>query len=113
MAIDMWSVAAATAVVGYDLCTGQDVASQGYDRAITGFGLTGSAAAGDTIVDLFIDDVKIGTYTNTLTGVGAPGDHVQPVEPRAIPSNSKLKVKVVDAPATNPIWVYVETERLE
>ena len=113
MAVDVWSIAAATAVVGYDLAKDQDVASQGYDRALTGLGLTGSAAAGDTIVDVFIDDVKIATVTNTATGVAAPGDHIQPIEPRAIPANSKFKMRVVDAPATNPIWAYVETERLE
>lgn len=113
MAIEQWSVAAATLVVGYDACQGQDVGQQGYERALTGYGCTGSTAAGDFAADIFIDDVKIGTMFNTATGVGAPRDHIIPVEARYIPSNSQLKIRVTDAANSNPVFFFVETERLE
>lgn len=116
MGVEIVVVAAASATVGVDLLRvgDADFASQGYDRSLNGVGLTGSAAAGDTFVDIYIDDVKVfPNLTNTVTSIAAPNDHIIPIEARYIPANSKLKAKVTDAPATNPIYLLLDVERLE
>jgi len=109
-----FSVAAATAVVGYDLATGTIWQQQSVDRALTGFALTGSAAAGDTKVDLYVDTVKVGEYYNTVTGFPTM-DHLKPVDRIFVPAGSLLHIYVTDAAATNPIngilmWEEVEVE---
>lgn len=97
------SVAAATAVVGYDLAQATVWQSARTPRALVGFALKGSAAAGDTKVDILVDTFKIGEKFNT--GTGFPNnDDVLPMR-ALIPPNALLHILVTDAPATNPINV--------
>lgn len=97
------SVAAATAVVGYDLLKDERQQVVSYDREIWGLMLTGSAAAGDCTVDLYIEDVYVGTYANTSTGEGQINTDLQPISDLYVPAGSKIHAIVSDAPSTNPI----------
>jgi len=101
MSVQEVSIAAATAVLGYDLLQNTTLQRAGYDRELEFAALTGSAAAGDTIVDLFIDTVRVATLYNTTTGFPT-GDHYKPIG-ATIPAGSLLRAIVTDAPGTNAI----------
>lgn len=106
------SVAAATAVVGYDLIAGNMLQQSATPRTLEGVALTGSAAAGDTKVSFFIDTVKIAEMWNVTTGVPTI-DHVMPIDSLYIPPNALLHAYVDDAPATNPIYAGFVLEEVE
>lgn len=96
------SVAAATAIVGYDINTDKFWASLPQNRVIRGIALKGSAAAGDTEIDFYVDAVFIANLFNNNTGF--PNiDDVMPLENLLIPGGGHLRAVVVNAPATNPI----------
>lgn len=100
------SVAAATAVVDYDVFTGvaQAIISRG--QRVTGVAVKGSAAAGDTIIQVETSFGPIARLYNNNTGF--PGrDDVLPVDYVHNGEQSRIYAKVVDAPATNPINVLV------
>jgi len=107
MGVIQASVAAATAVVGYDLLSQNMLQSVGYPRVITGVGLTGSAAAGDSAIDLYVDTVLVGQFYNTTTGFPT-NDHIIPIEFQ-VPANSKITARVTDAASTNPLNIVVKT----
>lgn len=107
MGVIQASVAAATAALGYDLLNGNQLQQVGYERIITGVGLCGSAAAGDTAIDLYVDTVLVGQFYNTTTGFPT-NDHIIPVEFN-VPANSKIICKVTDAASTNPINLTIKT----
>lgn len=109
MGVGQASVAAATAIVNYDLASGTAWQNQSKDRALTGFGLMGSAAAGDTKVDLFIDTVKVGEYYNINTGF-PNNDSLIELDMLYVPAGAQIHVLVTDAPATNPINVMITWE---
>lgn len=111
MGVGQTSTAAATAVVGYDLAVGQIWQQASEDRALTGFALKGSAAAGDTKVSLYIDTVKIGEFYNTGTGFPNRDDTVL-LDGNYCPAGSQIHIYVDDAPATNPINTLVTWENL-
>lgn len=96
------SVAAATAVLGYDLATGTVWARRPQNRALNGIALRGSAAAGDTRIEVYIDEVRIGEFYNNNTGFANVED-LLPLEALFIPGSAQLQALVRDAPATNPI----------
>lgn len=110
MGMGQTSVAAATAALGYDLTTGQIWATSSNDRALTGFAMAGSAAAGDTKVDVYVDQVKIGEFYNTATGFPTK-DHFYPLD-AGVPAGSKISVIVSDAASTNPINIVVQWDEL-
>jgi hypothetical protein len=111
MGVGQQSVAAATAVVGYDLATGTIWQQQNADRAITGFGFKGSAAAGDTKVSLYLDTVKIGEFYNVTTGF--PNQDDVAMLDAYCPSGSQIHIYVDDAPATNPINVIITWDDMD
>jgi len=97
-------VAAATAIIGFDLFTGQVWSRTPQPRAISSFGLAGSAALGDTEVDIMLGELRIGNFFNSRTGVTSPNfDDVMQLGGLFIPGGSLLRCIVRDAPATNPI----------
>jgi hypothetical protein len=102
MGIGQFSVAAATAVLGYDLSTNQIWQTSSKPRALMGFALKGSAAAVDTKVDLYVDTTKIGEFYNTNTGFPNMDD-VIPLDGNYIPPGAQIHIYVTDAAATNPI----------
>ena len=97
------SVAAATAVVGYDLFADEWFQGSPQPRALTGFGLAGSAAALDTLVSLFIGTTKVGEFYNSATGMVLVDAHMIPLDYLYVPPGEDLHLYVDDAPTTNPI----------
>lgn len=112
MGVGQTSVAAATAVVGYDLATATIWQQSSVDRALTGFALKGSAAAVDTKVSLYVDTVKIGEFFNTNTGFPNQDDVVD-LDDNYVPAGAMIHIYVDDAPATNPINVILTWDEVE
>ena len=108
MALTMISIAAATAVVGYDLLTNRsDIAQASGRRVIRALALTGSAAAGDTVVDVKVGNRTVATLYNTATGF--PTNDASKFETAYnVPGGSPVSVIITDAPATNPINLVVD-----
>lgn len=105
------SVAAATAVVGYDLMKGSRHQQVEYMRSLQSMKLCGSAAKGDTEVELFIGDEFIGNFFNTTEGAGVFGvkeDEVDLGNVMVYPGE-KIHAYVADAPTTNAINVTLIT----
>jgi len=108
MALTIISVPAATAVVGYDLLTNRpDISSAGVARVLRALALTGSAAAGDTVIDVKVANRVVATLYNSNTGF--PTNDADKYDTAYnVPSGQALSVIVVDAPATNPLNVLVD-----
>lgn len=106
------SVAAATAVVGYDLAANTIWQQQSVARALTGFALKGSAAATDTKVSVYVDTVKVGEFWNT--GTGFPNmDDLFPLDSNYVPAGAMIHIYVDDAPGTNPINLMITFDEVE
>lgn len=114
MAVYEDSIAAATAVVGYDLMSGIPYArSSGADRVIREAGLAGSAAALDTRIGVFIGGVKVGQLFNKATGHVLADAHMADFGDALIPAGEALALLVEDAPATNPINFTIVVEEMD
>jgi hypothetical protein len=96
------SVPAATAIIDADLLDGVTWARSPNDRALSGVGLRGSAAAGDTEVEIYIDEVRVGTFFNNNTGF-PNNDDLLPLDRLFVPASAQLRAIVRDAATTNPI----------
>jgi len=108
MALSILSVAAATAVVGYDLLTNRpDIANSAARRVLRAIGLTGSAAAGDTVVDIKVGNRTVATLYNTATGFPTNDASKFPTSYN-VPPGSPVSVIVTDAPATNAINLLID-----
>jgi len=107
MGLAQISVAAATAVVGYDLMQGHIAQQMGRMRVLSAIGCKGSAAAGDTKVDIFVDQTKVGEVYNSGTGF-CNMDDVMPIGAYAVPPHSQIHLYVTDAPGTNPINIVLK-----
>jgi len=108
MALTILSVAAATAVVGYDLLTNRpDIQNSAASRVLRGLALTGSAAAGDSVVDIKVGNRTVATLYNTATGFPTADASLFPTQ-YSVPAGSPLSVIVTDAPATNPLNLLVD-----
>jgi hypothetical protein len=95
------SIAAATAVVGYDLTRDQLWKQAGHPRRMVGLALCGSTAAGDTKVIVYVGTRRVAEVYNTAAGFPTR-DHQKPMN-EPIPAGTALAVIVDDAPVTNPI----------
>lgn len=103
MALSILSIAAATAVVGYDLLTNRpDIAVSSRRRVIRGLGLTGSAAAGDTVVEIKVGARTVSTLYNTATGFPT-ADASMFATQYLVPAGTPISMIVTDAPVTNAI----------
>lgn len=108
LAISVVSVAAATAVLNYDLLSGRpDIAVSGANRVIRALGLTGSAAAGDASVDVKVGNVTVATLYNTATGFPT-ADASRFVTSFFVPAGTPISVIVTDAPATNALNLLID-----
>jgi len=104
MAVYEDSVAAATAIVGFDLMSRLPYArTSGSDRVLREAGLAGSAAALDTRIGVFVGGVKIGQLFNKATGHVQADAHMTDFGDALIPAGEAFALLVEDAPATNPI----------
>lgn len=103
------SVAAAVAVLNADLLTGERFKRTPQNRTLEGVALRGSAAAGDTEIEMFIDEVRVGAFfNNALTFPN--NDDLLPLESLFIPGGAELQALVVDAATTNPINLMLALE---
>jgi len=108
MALTVVSIAAAVAVVGYDLLTNRpDIASSGLRRVLRSLALTGSAAAGDAAVDVKVANRTVASLFNTATGFPT-ADAAKFDTQYAVPPGSPVSVIVTDAPATNPLNLLID-----
>lgn len=103
------SVAAATAIVGYDLFQDEWFQIMNEDRTLTGIGVAGSAAALDTEGELFVGTRKIGNYLNKAAGAVLMDAHKVDLDADC-EAGEMLHFYITDAPATNPINVQIEWE---
>jgi len=100
-------VAAATAVVGYDLLQDQVWNRSPVNRVLQGIALTGSAVVGDSEVEVFVDEVRIGSYFNNKLLV-ANIDDLLPTGNLGVPAGALLRAIVRDAPATSILYTMVQ-----
>jgi len=103
------SVAAAVAILDADVFTGEVWARSPQPRTLNGIACMGSAAAGDTIIEVNIDEVRVGNFFNITTGFPTM-DHLLPLEALFVPGGSQLRGIVRDAATTNPINLIVALE---
>jgi len=103
---------AAVAIVGADLFAGETWGRSPRNRVATGFGIVGSAVAGDMAVDLFVDETRIGTFMNTRGGAGiVPNfDDMLHLERLFIPSGAQLRCVVTDAALTEIVRTTLRVE---
>jgi len=108
MALTIISVPAATAVLGYDLLTNRpDVASAAGKRVLRAVALTGSGAAGDTVVDIKVGNRVVTTLYNTATGFPT-ADASMFKTSYLVPAGSPVSVIVTDAPVTNALNLLID-----
>lgn len=101
------SVAAATAILGYDVLTNKVWRKSPITRRIVAVGLTGSAVINDSEVELYVNNELVAVFTPTTIGVVVPKrDDILPVN-IMVPGGAELTFKVSDAPATNPFELLV------
>lgn len=113
MPLEVASVAAATAVVGYDLLTNYPAMRQsGAPRTLDEAALTGSAAAGDTEISLRIGNVQVVRIFNTATGFPTQDASKIQLPGYFIPAGEPLSAIVLDAPTSNPINLQLGTTEL-
>jgi len=104
-------VAYGTAIIGYDMFSNQVFARAPQNRAISAFGMTGSAAIGDAEIELMVDEVRIGNYFNTTGGATMPNfDDMVRLENLVIPGGAQIRAVVRDAAATNSLNITVSIE---
>ena len=100
------SVAAATAVAGYDLFRDQTWRVAAKPRKLMGVAVCGSAAAGDCSFDLFIDQYHVGRFYVLATG-WPTRDHIVACKGNFIPPGATVAAIMHVAPTTNPINVII------
>jgi hypothetical protein len=102
MSISQGSVAAATAVVGYDLMSGDTNRSSTLNRNLVAVGIAGSAAELDTKVRIMVGNLEVATLFNSDTGaVNVNTSMFRLIQP--VPAGSICSILVVDQPTTSPI----------
>jgi len=108
MALTTIGTAAATAVLGYNLLQNRpDVQSAGRTRTLRGIALTGSAVVGDCAVDVKVGDRVVATvYNSGLLTPQADRDLMKLSV--HVPAGVPVSVIVVDAPATNTLYVMLD-----
>lgn len=99
--LGQFSIAAATAVVGYDLAQNTYWQQSNRPRFLKGLALAGSAAALDTKVRVQVGAQQVGEAYNLATGAPTK-DHMMDIG-AIVPAGEEVHVFVEDAPATNPI----------
>lgn len=104
MALTTIGVAAATAVLGYNVLQNRpDVQSAGRNRTLRGFALTGSAVIGDCSVDIKVGDRVVGTFYNSALLTPQRDRDIMPMSIH-VPAGTPVSVIVVDAPATSIMY---------
>jgi len=108
--LGQFSVAAATAVLGYNLASGKTWRSAPFSRRLAGLGIAGSAAALDSHVRVMAGQEEIADAYNAATGA-VNRDSMFGVG-AIIPANVELFIIVDDAPASNPLNGALDLQRV-
>jgi len=98
----------ATYAVGLDHLADNRYVTSGLNRMIVGIAFVGSAAAGDCAVDVFVGSQHVATLYNSTTGLGVTKDDVLSYRV-PVPAGARLSAPVVEASATNPTRLLVQT----
>ena len=108
MSLNIISVAAATAVLGYDLLTNRpDLTNSSVRRVLRSVALTGSGAAGDTVVDIKVGSRVVATLYNTATGFPT-ADASKFDTQYLVPAGAAVSAIVTDAPVTNALNLLID-----
>lgn len=103
-------VAAATAVVGYNLTTAERWARSPQHRVLNGIALTGSAVIGDSEVDVYIDEVRVSGLFNSALLTPQVDRDIVPVSALVVPAGAEIQALVLDAPATSILYFMAALE---
>jgi len=103
-------VTAAVAIIGADLFTGETWARSPVDRILNGIAYTGSAVIGDTEIEVFIDEVRVGSFFNSALLTPQIDRDIQPLEALGVPAGAQLRAVVVDAAATSVVFALAALE---
>jgi len=103
------SIAAATAILNSDMLLGERFKRAPQNRTLEAVALTGSAAIGDSEVEMFIDEIRVGSFFNNALNF-PNNDHLVSVESLFIPGGAELQAIVIDAAATNPLNLMLAIE---
>jgi len=103
------AVAAAVAILDADLLVGQRFARTPQNRTLEAVAFTGSAVVGDAEIEMFIDEIRVGSFFNSKLLVPDNDDLIS-LESLFIPGSSQLQAVVVDAAATSPVFVMLALE---
>ena len=103
-------VTAAVAIVGADLFSGETWARSPVDRVLNGIAYTGSAVIGDTEIEVFIDEVRVGSFFNSALLTPQIDRDIQPLEALGVPAGAQLRGVVIDAAATSIVYALVAIE---
>lgn len=101
---------AAVAIVGADLFSGEVWARAPQNRVLNGIAYTGSAVIGDTEIEVFIDEVRVGSFFNSALLTPQVDRDVQPLESLGVPGGAQLRANVVDAAATSIVYTLAVLE---
>ena len=100
-------VAAATAVVGYDLFKDTIWQQAPFPRILSGVGLAGGGAALDTKISVYVGTVKVGEFYNSATGAVLVNQHMFAMN-EEVPAGDLIHAYVDDVPASDFANVVVE-----
>jgi len=77
---------------------------------LNGIAYTGSAVIGDTEIEVYIDEVRVGSFFNSALLTPQVDRDIQPLESLGVPGGAQLRANVVDAPATSIVYAMVALE---
>lgn len=101
---------AVVAIVGADLFAGEVYARSPQDRVLNGVAYTGSAVIGDTEIDLFIDEIRVGSFFNSALLTPQSDRDMMGLESLGVPAGAQLRAIVTDAAATSVVYTQVALE---
>lgn len=101
--------AAATLTVNTDAFRNERKNVSSRPRRITGVAIVGGNAINEAEINLYIGDVYLGAYRNSLNGAVAPiyPDHFQPIGNRFVPPGEKISALVGIAPTVSPLIIHL------
>lgn len=100
--------AAAAVAVHTDLLDGNAQARRPWGRMIIAVGFCGSAAIGDALIDLFVEDTKVMDVANTKLGLFPNNDDMVPCR-LPIPAGALLRAVVHTTLTTNAGNLVIDT----
>jgi len=101
---------AAVAAVGADLFSGETWARSPVNRVLNGIAYTGSAVIGDTEIEVFIDEVRVGSFFNSALLTPQIDRDIQPLEALGVPAGAQLRAVVIDAATTSIVYTLAALE---